>query len=299
MRKFSITPKNIFIGIGGLLVLMLLNSTFYTVEEGNVAIIKTWGEATEQVGPGLHFKLPLMHRIEHIEVRTRKNEESHPASSKEQMPLTVHISMNWTVQKESAMELYSKYGGLSQFESRIIDPKLRSASKSAVAKYTAEQLIVNRSAAIADITNAMLELMSDYEVSIDSVQIENIELPVKYLASIEAKQTAKNLADAEKHKLEQQKLQSQQLVNTAESQRDADKATADGLAYKIKTEAAAEAEAIRLKGQAEAEAMTAKAKAIAQSATLVEYEKALRWNGQMPSTVMGSDQNVLWSMGKN
>jgi regulator of protease activity HflC (stomatin/prohibitin superfamily) len=207
--------------------------------------------------------------------------------------------MNWTVQKESAMELYSKYGGLSQFESRIIDPKLRSASKSAVAKYTAEQLIVNRSAAIADITNAMLELMSDYEVSIDSVQIENIELPVKYLASIEAKQTAKNLADAEKHKLEQQKLQSQQLVNTAESQRDADKATADGLAYKIKTEAAAEAEAIRLKGQAEAEAMTAKAKAIAQSATLVEYEKALRWNGQMPSTVMGSDQNVLWSMGKN
>lgn len=290
--------KRKLIGAGVVVVfsLFLVSSVFYTVEEGNVGILKRFGQAIEQVGPGLHVKVPIMHNVEIIEVRTRKNEESLPASSKEQMPLTVHVSLNWTVQRETAMQLYSNYGGLTQFENRIIDPKLRSASKDAMAKYTAEELVVNRSAAIGDIENSLLQLMHDYPVKIDSIQIENIELPAKYLQSIEAKQTAKNLAAAEKHKLEQQRLQSQQMVNTAESQRDANKAEADGLAYKIKTEAMAEAEAIRLKGLAEAEAITQKAKAIANSDTLVDYERALRWNGQLPSTVMGEGQSILWSM---
>lgn len=296
--KISPSSRNKFIGIGSAVLFAVWggSSIFYTVEEGHVGVLKSFGQAVEQVGPGLHLKVPIMHNVEIIEVRTRKNEERLPASSKEQMPLTVIVSINWTVNKAEAMDLYSNYGGLAQFESRIIDPRLRSASKDAMAKYTAEELVVNRGAAIGDIEASLLEQMEGFPVKIDSIQIENIELPAKYLQSIEAKQTAKNLADAEKHKLEQQRLQSQQMVNTAESQRDARKAEADGIAYKIKIEAGAEAEAIRIKGVAEADAMTQKAKAIASSSTLVEYERALRWNGQLPTTVMGEGQGILWNM---
>ncbi|MEO2281546.1 SPFH domain-containing protein [Pseudoalteromonas pernae] len=278
------------------IVVLVLLKSMYTVDEGHVGIIKRFGEATEQVNPGLHTKIPFVDTVEMLEIRTRKNVEKLRAATHEQMPLTAEVSINWTVNREEAFDLFKSYGGLTQFESRILDPKLRSATKDALARYKAEELIQNRSQVIARIEELLLEEMKSYPVKLDSAQIEDLVLPPKYIQSIETKQTEKNLAAAEKHKLERQNLQAQQEVNTANAQRDAAKAKADGLAYAIKVEAQAQAEAIRLKGLAEAEAMQKKAEAIKNNATLVEYIRAQQWNGQMPSTVMGSDQGILWNM---
>ncbi|WP_105201125.1 MULTISPECIES: SPFH domain-containing protein [unclassified Pseudoalteromonas] len=294
----SVGKKKGLIGaIFVVLVLLLVGfKSMYTVDEGHVGIIKRFGEATEQVNPGLHTKIPFVDTVEMLEIRTRKNVEKLRAATHEQMPLTAEVSINWTVNREEAFDLFKSYGGLTQFESRILDPKLRSATKDALARYKAEELIQNRSQVIARIEELLLEEMKSYPVKLDSAQIEDLVLPPKYIQSIETKQTEKNLAAAEKHKLERQNLQAQQEVNTANAQRDAAKAKADGLAYAIKVEAQAEAEAIRMKGLAEAEAMQKKAEAIKNNATLVEYMRAQTWNGQMPTTVMGSDQGILWNM---
>ena len=279
-----------------LVLLIILIKSMYTVDEGHVGIIKRFGEATEQVNPGLHTKIPFVDTVEMLEIRTRKNVEKLRAATHEQMPLTAEVSINWTVNREEAFDLFKSYGGLTQFESRILDPKLRSATKDALARYKAEELIQNRSQVIARIEELLLDEMKAYPVKLDSAQIEDLVLPQKYIQSIETKQTEKNLAAAEKHRLERQKLEAQREVNTAMAQRDAAKAKADGQAYAIKIEAQAEAEAIRLKGLAEAEAMQKKAEAISNNATLVEYIRAQQWNGQMPTTVMGSDQGILWNM---
>ena len=116
------------------------------------------------------------------------------------------------------------------------------------------------------------------------------------MQSIETKQTEKNLAAAEEHRLERQKLEAQREVNTALAKRDAEKARADGSAYAIAPEAKAEAEAIRLKGLAEAEAIQKKAEAIKTNQVLVEYMKAQQWDGKLPTTVMGNGQDILWNM---
>ncbi|GAP76020.1 putative SPFH domain protein [Pseudoalteromonas sp. SW0106-04] len=278
------------------LAVFLVMSAMYTVDEGHVGIIKRFGEATEQVNPGLHTKIPFVDSVEMLEIRTRKNVEKLRAATHEQMPLTAEVSINWTVIRTEAFDLFKSYGGLTQFENRILDPKLRSATKDALARYKAEELIQNRSQVIARIEELLLDEMKAYPVKLDSAQIEDLVLPQKYIQSIETKQTEKNLAAAEKHRLERQKLEAQREVNTAMAQRDAAKAKADGKAYSIKIEAQAEAEAIKLKGLAEAEAMQKKAEAIKNNATLVEYMRAQQWNGQMPTTVMGSDQGILWNM---
>lgn len=268
----------------------------YTIEEGHVGIIKRFGEATQQVNPGLHMKIPFVDTVEVLEIRTRKNVERLNASTYEQMPITAEISINWTVQRSQAFELYKSYGGLDQFESRILDPKLRSAAKDALARYKAEEIIQNRSKVIAQIESLLIEGMKNYPVKLDSAQLENLGLPQKYIQSIETKQTEKNLAAAEEHRLQRQKLEAQRDVNTALARRDAAKATADGRAYAIEIEAKAEAQAIRLKGLAEAEAIQKKAESLNQSSTLVDYVRAQQWNGQMPQTMMGAGQNVLWNM---
>jgi regulator of protease activity HflC (stomatin/prohibitin superfamily) len=268
----------------------------YTIDEGHVGIVKRFGEATTQVNPGLHFKIPFSDTVEELEIRTRKNSENLKASTFEQMPVQAAVSVNWTVIRAEAFELYKGYGGLDQFENRILDPRLRSATKDALARYKAEGIIQNRGQVIQKIEETLLSAMSEFPVKLDSVQIENLVLPQKYLQSIETKQTEKNLAAAEKHRLERQKLEAQREVNTAEAKRDAEKARADGSAYAIEIEARAQAEAIRIKGLAEAEAMTKKAQAIKSNSTLVDYVKAQQWDGKLPTTVMGSGQDILWNM---
>lgn len=288
--------KNIGKAAVAMAIVMGLTSVFFTIDEGHVGIVKRFGEAKEQVNPGLHFKVPLADTIERLEIRTRKNAERLRAATFEQMPIDAEVSVNWTVVRSEAFELFKNYGGLDQFENRILDPKLRSAAKEALARFKAEQIVQNRGQVIQQIEETLLETMKEFPVKLDSVQIENLILPEKYLQSIETKQTEKNLADAEKHRLERQKLEAQREVNTAEAARDAAKARADGQAYATLKQAEAEAEAIKLKGLAEAEAMKKKAEALNNNKTLVEYTKAQQWNGQMPTTIMGEGQGVLWNM---
>ena len=269
-------------------VLTLFFSCIYTVDEGHVGIVKRFGEAKYQENPGLHFKAPFVDSVEEIEVRTRKNEEKMPSSTSEQMPVTVSVSVNWTVEKVAALDLYKRYGGLNQFESRILDPRFRSAVKSVVPKYKAEQLIQDRSSAMNGIEAALLEEMKDFPVTVDNIQIENIVLPQVYLSSIQAKQTEKNLADAEKHKLDRQRLEAMREVNTA-----------DAKAQGIVKVAEAEASAIKLKGEAEAQAIDAKAKALRDNPLIVELTKAQSWNGQLPQTVLGEGGMPILDMRSN
>jgi len=284
IEKLNIPAKTIITVVIGI---TLFFSSVYTVNEGHIGIVKRFSEAKEQVNPGLHFKVPFIDSVEEIEVRTRKNEEKMASSTKEQMPVTIVVSVNWTVDKTAALELYRQYGGLSQFESRILDPRFRSATKDVIPRYDAEKLIQDRASAIQAIEANFIEEMKDFPVTVDNIQIENIKLPAKYLTSIETKQTEKNLADAEKHKLARQNLEAQRDVNTA-------KAKADG----IKLVAIAEAESIRIKGLAEAEAINAKAKALGNNPLIVKLTEAQNWDGKLPATILGSSNMPILDMRK-
>jgi len=50
--------KKILLGIGGVILLLLLYSSFYTVQEQERAAILTFGKYTEETTAGLHFKWP-------------------------------------------------------------------------------------------------------------------------------------------------------------------------------------------------------------------------------------------------
>jgi len=280
--KTKMPVKTILSSVVGLILLM---ESIYTVNEGHIGIVKRFSEAKEQVNPGLHFKVPFIDSVEEIEVRTRKNEEKMASSTKEQMPVTVSVSVNWTVDKTAALELFRQYGGLTQFESRILDPRFRSATKDVIPQFDAEKLIQDRASAIQAIEANLIEEMKDFPVTVDNIQIENIQLPAKYLTSIETKQTEKNLAAAEEHKLARQNLEAQRDVNTA-------KAKADG----IKLVAVAEAESIRIKGLAEAEAITAKAKALGDNPLIVKLTEAQNWDGKLPTTILGGQNMPILDM---
>ena len=288
--------KAIILTIIGTVGFFAFMSSMYTVNEGHIGVIKRWSEAIAQVDPGLHFKMPFIDTVEEVEIRTRKNVEKMPVSTKEQMRAEAIVSTNWTVKKEFVLQLYKQYGSLAQFEERILDPKLRTMSKENISKFTAEENINKREVVSGNIYASLAESMASYPVTVDTLQYEDIKLPEKYLKSIDDKQTAKNERDAEAFRLAKQAQVAQQKVNTANAERDAAKARADGEAYKIEKEAEAHAKSISLKGKAEAEAIKAKAAALKSNPLIVELTKAQNWNGALPTTMMGDGQGVLMDL---
>lgn len=265
---------------------ILLYGSIEIIPEGHVGIVNKFGKTVRQLDPGLNFKTPIIESVVEIEVRQRKNVEELTAATQNQLSTIAKVSINWTVDKNSAMQLYIQYGGLAQFESRILDPKLTSVAKAAIAQYPADQLIKNRTLAVASILDGMQLAMKDFPITVNSPQIENIEFPKQYLDAVLAKEQAREDAKKEEHKLAQQALVAQQKVNTAEAARDAMMAEADGKAYQIKTEAVAEAEAIKIINTE-----------LARSPQYIELVKAKNWNGKLPTTLInGEGQSLLYQV---
>lgn len=259
----------------------------FITKEGHVDVVKRFGKAIYVAQPGLNFKIPLIDTTDTIEIRTRKNVEDMSAATAEQMPVNAVVSMNWSANPETILDLYKAYGSLEQFEFRVIDPKFRAITKESIAKFTAEETINKRDQVEQRLRDYLTTATQDLPIKISSLNIENIELPKNYLQSIEVKQTEKNLADAEVFKLEKQNLEAQRAVNTANAD-----------AQSITLRAKAEADAIKLKGEAEAKAIEAKSKALQGNPLIVELTKAQQWNGALPTYSLGEGSNFLLDMRK-
>lgn len=277
----------------GVIASLALLSSIYIVGEGERGVVTRFGEAIYQSGPGLQFKLPFTDAVRKIEIRERKSVEDLAAATKNQLPTTATVSINWTADAEAVMDIYRRYGSLEQFQERILDPKLREAAKASIARFNADELIRDRQTATGEILTTLTDLMDGYPVSVNSPQIENIALPPAYLESVMAKERAREDASREQYNLEPQKLEALRAVQTAEAERDAAKALADGNAYKLRTEAEAEADAIRLRKNAEADGIKVVESALSQNSLFVDYTKARAWNGQMPQTMLGNSTGTL------
>ena len=71
-----LTFGNIVIGFVGVLVLLAIFTSFYTVGADQTAIVLRWGEIVDQTEPGLHFKIPLfIETVKKVPVRKVFKEE--------------------------------------------------------------------------------------------------------------------------------------------------------------------------------------------------------------------------------
>jgi len=258
----------------------------YRIDAGHVGIVKRFGNVIEVVDPGLHFKWPYADTVEEMEVRERAFTMDLDAASQDPLELPIKVTVNWLVKRSQVKDLYIQFGSLDQFEKRIILPRLSDAVKGVTSRYIVNDLLRKRTEYRDQSKRAFEERMPD-DVQITGFSIVNIGFPPEYTKAIRDKQVAREQAETERFILDRQRLTSTQVTQSAEAQRDADKARADGRAYEIKVQGEAQAEAIRIMGAA-----------LAQNPLVVEYKKVERWSGTFPTTFMGGDvgTNTLWSM---
>lgn len=242
----------------------------------------------------MHWKIPIADGVEEMEVRTRKYSQNMGVSTtgktengsvELQMPSTVIISANWNIPANASLDIYKKYGGLEQYEARILDPRVLKVTKQVFSKHTIEEAMSMREVLTKEITDGLMQELNGLLATMTDVNIEDISYPQSIKDSIERKQNAKLNAEAEAYNLEQKELEAQRIEKVAQSE-----------AQAIKAKSVENAAAIEREGKAEAAAIEAKAKALRDNPLIVELTRAQQWNGQMPQTIMGNGTSVLWSM---
>lgn len=280
--------------VGTLVTLMIVFSSLYIVEEGHIGVVKRTGEAIGDAEPGLHMKVPLIDSVESIEIRTRKYTQTMTASTtgkngdgtvELQMPSTVTVSANWNIPKKAALDIYKQYGGLEQYESRILDPRVLKVTKQVFAKHTIEDAMSRREVLTQEIATGLKSELSGLLASMTDINIEDIKMPPSIRKSIERKQNSKLNAEAEAYKLEQKDLEAQRKTKVAEAE-----------AAGIRATSIEKAAAIKREGEAEAAAIKAKARALRNNPLIVDLTRAQQWDGKFPATMMGEGTNILWNM---
>ncbi|MFM9943141.1 MAG: prohibitin family protein [Hyphomicrobiaceae bacterium] len=271
--------------VAGLLALSVWLGV-YRIDAGHVGIVKRFGNVIDVVDPGLHYKLPYADTVEEMEVRERAFTIDLDAASQDPLELPIKVTVNWLVKRAQVKDLYVQFGSLDQFEKRIILPRLNDAVKGVTSRYVVNDLLRKRTE-YRDLSKKTFEERMPDDVQITGFSIVNIGFPPEYTKAIRDKQVAREQAETEKFVLDRQRLTSTQVTQSAEAQRDADKARADGRAYEIKVQGEAQAEAIRSMGAA-----------LSQNPLVVEFKKVEKWTGTFPTTFMGGDagNNTMWTM---
>jgi regulator of protease activity HflC (stomatin/prohibitin superfamily) len=255
------------------IVAILVLNPFKTIDAGTVGVKLRFGQAVGTMEPGIHVVVPFMERAVVYSTRTVKRTFDQVNSySKDIQASDSKVSINYRVDPTKAVEVYSRYG--ETFAETIIDPVLLKRMKEIFGKYDAAEIVTQREKLGSEVENNVRQNMPP-GITIDGVQIENIDFSDAYEQAIEAAMQAQAEVKKTEQELLRQKVEAEKVIVNAEAAAKARVA-----------QATAEAEAIRVKGEAEASAIKAKSDALRESPNLVQLTATEKWNGVLPTTMV-------------
>jgi regulator of protease activity HflC (stomatin/prohibitin superfamily) len=272
-----------YVAAGAAVIALIIGLTaifgsWYTVDQGEEAVILRNGAIIDTVGPGLHFKLPFIDDAVSISLQLHTavydNMESY---SRDQQPANVKISVSYHVPPNQGNEVYGEYGSIDGMIDRLVSRRLPAIFKNVFGQYDAVGAIQQRAKLNSDVLTALQTGITG-PIIIDSVQIEDISFSPAYQAGIEAKQLATVEVQKRQQELAQQQVQAQITVTQAQAQADS-----------VLAAAKAQAEATKLKGEAEAYAVEVMGKALTNNPNVVALTLAQKWDGVLPSTMIPGD----------
>lgn len=238
------------------LVASALIASFTIVPSGSSGVRVTLGKVSDTVmESGLNFQIPLVQKTVVVNNQVQREDVQGEAASKDLQTVTYNVSVNYNVIASESAELYRTVG--KSWSEVIIRPAIQESVKSAIAQYTAEELITSRAA----VSNVMLEeingRMSEYGINITEINIITMDFSPEFDAAIEAKTVATQQVLTEQQNLEKAKVIAEQKVVEAQAEADANRIRSESITDKILTS-----------------------------------DFISKWNGQTP-VVMGSDGNIL------
>lgn len=241
----------------------VLLGSWYTVDQGERGVITTNGAISGLAEPGLHFKKPLIDSVNKISIQTDKHPTTMGAYSRDQQPANITVSVTYHVNPSGVEKVYSEFKNTENMVDRTLSPRINQAVKTIFGQFSASEAIQERARFNKEVMDAVSGASVDV-VTIESVQVENIDFSDAYERSVEARMLAEVGVQKKKQEWEQAKIDADIQVTKAE----------------------ADAKATKLAGDAEAYAINKKGDALKSSPELVQLTAAQKWNGVLPTTMI-------------
>jgi regulator of protease activity HflC (stomatin/prohibitin superfamily) len=251
--------------IVGLLALVVLGGSFYTIDAGERGVILRNGKVVGTAEPGLSFKLPIVDSVREITVQTQARVyEKVMVYSRDQQSAELYISVNYRLPADQVQTIYTEYGGKDGVMTRLLDRQVPEEVKNVFGRFNAVTAIQERERLSKEVQEAIQRATTNPVLIVESVQIENIDFSDAYEQSIEQRMLAEVEVQKVQQNAQREKVQAEIAVIQAKAQ----------------------ADAVKLQGDAEAHAINARGRALAQNPALVELVQAEKWNGVLPTTMV-------------
>ncbi len=242
-----------------LLFLFSFVKPWVIVGAGTRGVVMNFGAVQDTVlGEGFHFIIPVVQKVQIVDVRIQKAQTEVAAASKDLQNISSAIAINFRVDPEKANIVFQELG--TAFKERIIDPAVQEMLKAVSAKYTAEELITKREQVKNETKDLLTARLLKNHILVEDFSIVNFAFSAQFTAAIEAKQEAEQLAMKAQRDLQRIEIEAKQKVAAAK----------------------AEAEALRLQREVLSKDLVELRKI---EASLKAIEK---WDGHMPSVTGGA-----------
>ncbi|OIQ49544.1 Modulator of FtsH protease HflC [Pseudodesulfovibrio hydrargyri] len=239
----------------------VLTSAAFTVDQTQQAIVIQLGRpVTGQLGPGLHFKLPLIQNVVFFDARIldfdAKPEE---ITTTDKKYMNVDSYTKWRI--TDPLTFYTKVRTIQGARARL-DDIVRSQLRVALGRYTLIEVVSHKRQEIMDaVTSRSKELLLPYGIEVIDVRIKRTDLPAENARSIYGRMKAERERQAKQYRSEGQEASAKIKAN-------ADKERAIILA-----DARKQAEIIR--GEGDAQATKVYAESLGQSPEFYDFTRSL------------------------
>ena len=185
-----------------------------TVPTGHTGIVTVFGKVKDQTyEAGVHFCAPW-EEVVNMDNRNQKASVDLLCFSSDIQEVSVTYTVNYQISKQNAQMIYKEIG-VSYYET-VITPSIQEAVKSEFAKYTAEELLNNRSKLSTDIRNTLTAELSAYNIVMIDSSIENLDFSDVFTDAVEAKQVAEQKSKQAKIEQEQKNMEAEAAAKRAE-----------------------------------------------------------------------------------
>ena len=304
----------------GIAAVIFLLGSYYIVPQTDVAYVKRFGKVVDSqtgpIGPGLHFKLPLIDEPDMLRMTTDTFElPEKKAFTRDTQEITLRVGVTFRVPSTAAYHLLYEIGkaGNVDIHSNIIllsNETVREVlSKHSVTEIAGEQ----RETVVGEIKAKLADVLARIlQIEVSAVQLNSLDFSPQYKEAINQATVARTRTFAAQQDAERAKVEAETRITQARAEADSQAARADGQARaqlaQAKAEAdgnfararaeadgnllkaKAEAEGIRLRGEGEAQATKARLEAAGGTDAYVRQVDAqakLKWTGAVPQFMLG------------
>ena len=193
--------------IASAIILLALYLSFYTIETGEVGVVKYFGSIRNITDEGLQFKVPFISSVDKISIRNNKIFVDLEVSTSDMQTIRVQSQLVYSIPATSVRRVYSTYK--TDIESILLLPILQEKIQSSVAMYPIEQFVEKRPTIASEIASAVREQVQSSGVIIHEFLLVNHDFSQEFDKSIERKKIAEQNAQRAAYELEEKRLEAE------------------------------------------------------------------------------------------